>query len=67
MKFKWFIWLGALSVFAESPDVGPRLRVAWKDDYLTISGPNLPGGEMRVHYLEAYCRAGSTKRPWGRR
>jgi hypothetical protein len=41
-----------------------RLKLAWADDYLTISGDHLPGGSVRVHYLEAYCRDGSTDRAW---
>jgi hypothetical protein len=40
------------------------LRLHWEKNYLTISGAPLPGGEMRVHYLEAYCRAGSTDADW---
>ena len=40
------------------------LRIDWKDNYLTIRGPHLPGGQMKVHYLEAYCRPGSTNRKW---
>lgn len=33
---------------------------------LTITGKNFPGKEMKVNYLEAYCRAGSTDRNWGK-
>jgi hypothetical protein len=40
------------------------LRLAWKDNYLTISGAKVPGGEVRTQYLEAYCRPGSTDRDW---
>ena len=40
------------------------LQLAWKDNYLTISGAKVPGGEVRTQYLEAYCRAGSTDRDW---
>ena len=40
------------------------MRLDWKDSILTLSGPNLPGGEMKVLYMEAYCRPGSTKRKW---
>jgi hypothetical protein len=46
----------------ESKDAG--LTLAWADNFLTIRGPALPGGELRVHYLEAYCRPGSTDRNW---
>src|SRR5262245_8967259 len=40
------------------------LTVGWADNYLTIRGPHLPTGEMRVWYIEAYCRPGSTRRDW---
>src|SRR4051812_35263277 len=40
------------------------LTISWASDYLTISGPHLPSGKVRVHYLEAYCRDGSTDRAW---
>jgi hypothetical protein len=42
------------------------LKLRWEKNYLTISGPQLPGGEMEVNYLEAYCRAGSTDADWGK-
>jgi hypothetical protein len=32
------------------------LHVAWADNYLTISGPEVPGGQVKTQYLEAYCR-----------
>lgn len=41
-----------------------KLHLSWKDDFLTIAGPDLPGRELKVHYLEAYCRPGSTNRRW---
>ena len=44
------------------------LTIAWDKNYLTITDPTdgMPGGHMRVHYLEAYCRPGSTDREWGK-
>lgn len=50
-----------------SADAG--LRIHWATDargrdFLTIRGPKLPGGELKVWYLEAYCRPGSTDRNW---
>ena len=56
-----------LCVLASAPclaqtDLG--LKLAWKDNYLTITGDKLPGREMKVLYIEAYCRPGSTKRKW---
>lgn len=46
---------------------GAPLTIEWKDYALTIRGSALPRGCTKVHvtYLEAVCRAGSTKRNWG--
>lgn len=40
------------------------LTIAWAKNMLTIRGAALPG-EISIHYLEAYCRPGSTDRDWG--
>ena len=57
--------IGVLSAASRADDPPPAsLRVEWKDNFLTIRGPDLPGGPIRVHYLEAYCRPGSTDRKW---
>lgn len=40
------------------------LTVAWKDRYLRVHGSVIPGGPIDIHYLEAYCRPGSTDREW---
>ena len=42
------------------------LSLARQDHWLIITGPQLPGGEIRINYLEAYCRAGSTDADWVR-
>jgi len=39
------------------------LTISWEKNYLTIRG-EFPGGELRIHHLEAYCRPGSTDREW---
>ena len=41
----------------------PPLQISWEKNYLTIAGDWLPG-PIRIHYLEAYCRPGSTARVW---
>ncbi len=54
-------------VSAEPPGtaVQPRgLTLGREQNWLVIRGPQLPGGEIRVNYLEAYCRAGSTDADW---
>jgi len=42
----------------------PPLKLHWEKNYLTIRGDDLPGKEIKIHYLEAYCRAGSTDADW---
>jgi hypothetical protein len=53
---------GATAVGAENPTAS-GLSIHWFDGYLTISG-EFPGDDLRVNYLEAYCRPGSTDRDW---
>jgi hypothetical protein len=40
------------------------LSLSWDKGMLTIHGKHLPGGSLEVWYLEAFCRAGSTRRDW---
>ena len=35
-----------------------------KEHWLIVRGPQIPGGEIRTNYLEAYCRADSTEADW---
>ncbi len=54
------VLLGSLqtSLFAQG------LSVHWSERYLEVRGDSIPGGPIRTHYLEAYCRPGSTDRDW---
>ncbi|MEC9030666.1 MAG: hypothetical protein VYB15_02190, partial [Planctomycetota bacterium] len=45
---------------------GPALKLAWKNNYLRISGEKIPGGEIEILYLEAYCRANSQTTDWSK-
>ena len=45
-------------------DSGQSLTLSWTDNILTIHGDHVPGRDIRVWYLEAYCRPGSTDRDW---
>ena len=48
-------------VQAQSPDLSlDYLPPHW----LAIRGDHFPGKEIRINYLEAYCRAGSTDADW---
>lgn len=42
-----------------------KLSISWERNLLTIRGDHLPGKEIQVMYLEAYCRSGSADREWG--
>ena len=43
----------------------PKLSLTWEKNWLEIHEDHLPGS-MRVHYLEAYCRANSQTTDWGK-
>lgn len=67
---KWCsILIGCIAASVTSLSYGAdkqsNFRIHWEKNYLTISGAHLPGKEMKIHYLEAYCRPGSTDRVWG--
>lgn len=56
-----------LSLFCATPLFAaedPPLTLTWDKNILMIRGDALPGGEMEVWYIEAYCRAGSTDADW---
>ena len=57
-----FVCAAALGQAAEPT----KLKLHWAKNMLTISGAHLPGGEMKIHYLEAYCRDNSQTTNWGR-
>lgn len=54
------ISVAAVKATAAEP---PSLSISWEKNFLTIRG-DFPGGEIRIHYLEAYCRPGSTDQDW---
>ena len=45
-----------VAMLATAAGAAPALTLAWADNYLRIRGGQLPGGEIPIHYLEAYCR-----------
>jgi hypothetical protein len=54
--------LGRVAAAAEERD-SSGLTIHWEKNYLTIRG-DFPGDELKILYLEAYCRPGSTDRDW---
>jgi len=55
-----FIALAACVASAQRPD----LTLARDKNWLVIQGLHLPKGEIRINYLEAYCRPHSTDADW---
>ena len=54
-----------LTVIASIQSAEPtNLKLHWANNILTISGHHLPGKEIKIHYLEAYCRANSHTTDW---
>jgi hypothetical protein len=59
------MFLGVANAQGAESTVEGGLTVHWKDRFLEVRGDAIPGGPIRTHYLEAYCRPGSTDREWG--
>ena len=57
------VFTAAIAARADEP-AKTISRIDWQKNFLTISGP-FPGEEIKINYLEAYCRPGSTDRDWG--
>lgn len=58
-----FIVIGVAALPAAEP---ASMKLQWDKNLLTISGEHVPGKEIKIWYLEAYCRPGSTDRDWGK-
>src|SRR5262245_62508847 len=52
------------STASESVPSSQSLTLGRESNWLLIKAPHLPGGMIRINYLEAYCRAGSTDTDW---
>ena len=55
--------LAFFTAFAATCVAADPLTLTREANWLIINGPQLPG-EVRINYLEAYCRAGSTEADW---
>lgn len=53
-----------LLISAASAQDKPTLTLAREENWLLIKGAHLPQGGIKINYLEAYCRAGSTDADW---
>ena len=64
MRRTFLVIFLALPVFCRAAEETPPLALDRDGHWLVISGPAVPGGSLRINYLEAYCRAGSTDADW---
>ena len=55
--------LALLTFLTATSSAAEPLKLTRDGHWLIIHGGSLPG-EVRINYLEAYCRPGSTKRKW---
>lgn len=58
------VGLAAVPAAAEPPTLTPILTLERDGHWLVIKGDRIPGGPIRINYLEAYCRANSTDADW---
>jgi hypothetical protein len=56
-----FLAAGSLSQILKAADT---LTLTREKNWLLINGSAIPGGPVRINYLEAYCRANSTDADW---
>jgi len=56
-----FVCLGPIAAASHAAD---GLTLSWQNNLLAIRGDDVPGGQLIVWYIEAYCRPGSTDRDW---
>lgn len=56
--------LAAVPAAADPPTLTPSLTLERDGHWLIIKGDHIPGGPIRINYLEAYCRANSTDSDW---
>src|SRR5262249_14213372 len=54
--------LPVAAVTAAEPSAA--LTLSWEKNFLRVRGEAIPGREIAIQYLEAYCRPGSTDRDW---
>lgn len=66
MKRSCLVLLYCLLAYTPVSAGEPSLTLERTDHWLIIHGTHIPGGSLRINYLEAYCRAGSTNADWGK-
>jgi hypothetical protein len=62
---RFLLWLLVAACFASEAGAA-SLTLARENNWLIIRGEVIPGGQIRINYLEAYCRPNSTDADWGK-
>jgi hypothetical protein len=57
------VYTSLFAVYSRKSNLQP-LKLRWKENFLSIYGDHLPGNEIQIHYLEAYCRDKSSDADW---
>ncbi len=61
----WVVLASFGGIAPASAAPAPELTLTYETPHwLVIRAPHLPGGVIRINYLEAYCRPGSTDADW---
>lgn len=55
-----------LVCFAVNLNAQDAFQLSWKENFLTITGKQIPGESISIMYLEAFCKPGSTARDWSK-
>src|SRR5438270_6817699 len=56
--------IASVLCFWASASFAAGLTLSRENNWLIIHGAQLPSGQIRINYLEAYCRADSTDADW---
>lgn len=64
MKFLRPHFLLLFAALLLAPALSAQLTIKRVDNWLIIHGDQIPGGDIKINYLEAFCRGGSTDADW---
>jgi len=63
-SIRWAMLILIVSSSAQAAESPAGITLARDKHWLVIRGSQIPGGEIRINYIEAYCRPGSTDADW---
>ncbi len=63
MRFAHILLVSTILTLSVHGEETP-IAISWEKEFLTITHRELPDSPVSIHYLEAFCRPGSTDRNW---